>query len=212
MGEIHWYLKRLPRTRLTITRTTPDVWGRVWGQSLWSTDEEKIYFPEPVLLFDTLVCACDGTFFFQYKRSGDDPRIAHYLRESLEKGVSPNNIATYGLTPEQRAAYKLVCDTSAEAAVTREKTRISDALHHAGAELKSYYERDGAYVINYDVDASQFSSVVSKDLGIVTAGFCLDGGDRKQDLATLVSVIREGNRRGRIHRTTGTDYGDYEDD
>ena len=79
--------------------------------------------------------------------------------------------------------------------------RLSEALAHGGAELASYIEQEDAYSVVYTIEGQQHRSTVRKDnLGVLSAGICLEGEDRNFDLQSLVGVIREGTERRRIHR------------
>jgi hypothetical protein len=75
--------------------------------------------------------------------------------------------------------------------------RLAAALAHGGAELASYIEQEDAYSVVYTVDGRHHRSTVRKaNLEVVSAGICLDGGDRHFDLQSLVGVLRQ-QRRGR---------------
>jgi hypothetical protein len=79
--------------------------------------------------------------------------------------------------------------------------RLAEALAHGGAELASYIEREDTYSVVYTIEGQQHRSTVRKDdLGVLSAGICLEGEDRNFDLQSLVGVIREGTERRRIHR------------
>ena len=81
------------------------------------------------------------------------------------------------------------------------RNRLRDNLSHAGAELIDYLERSDSFRVSYLVDGQEFtSSVDKKDLTVQSAGICLDGTDRKFDLASLVGVLREGRRGNAIYR------------
>ena len=70
--------------------------------------------------------------------------------------------------------------------------QLRDALGHAGAEFVNYAEHRDGYRVTYNVgNARHTSSVAKNDLTVQTAGICLAGEDRKFDLASLVSVLRE---------------------
>jgi hypothetical protein len=74
--------------------------------------------------------------------------------------------------------------------------RLSEALTHAGAELRSYVERGDAYVVTYEVDGRQhISTIQADDLSVMTAGICLAGHDRRFDLTSLVGVLRQAGQQ-----------------
>ena len=81
------------------------------------------------------------------------------------------------------------------------RLRLRDNLSHAGARLVDYLERTDSFRVTYLVDGQQYTSSVDKrDLTVQSAGICLDGTDRNFDLASLVGVLREGQRGDEIYR------------
>ena len=102
----------------------------------------------------------------------------------------------------QRQAEREIAEAARALELARQtkEGRVRSALEHAGAKLKSFSEHQGAFRVTLTVDGRKHTSVVSADnLGVWSAGVCLSGMDGEFDLASLVSVLREGERRGMQH-------------
>jgi hypothetical protein len=155
-----------------------------------------------VKLFQRIIARFDGAhFYFQEIDRRRSPAIAAYLRRALVSETAPEDIRKPTLTAEEREAYRLAFKAAKAARRDRVKERLSDALDHAGAELASYIEQEGAYAVTFVYDGQQHRSTVLKhDLTVIAAGICLEGLDRSFDLQSLVGVLREGTQRRRIHR------------
>jgi hypothetical protein len=73
--------------------------------------------------------------------------------------------------------------------------RLRDSLSHAGARLVDYLERADSFRVHFTVGGRPYTSSVDKnDLTVQVSGICLSGEDQKFDLASLVGVLREGQR------------------
>ena len=131
--------------------------------------------------------------------------------------MRPDALVRPGLTPGRRLAYatevawrldeerarrqaeQLRQAAEAAARVGEQEHRVREALAHAGANLRDLVERGDVYRVTYEVDGRRHTSVVNRnDLTIRTAGICLSGQDSNFDLASLVGVLREGERKDRI--------------
>jgi hypothetical protein len=163
--------------------------------------------------FETVVTRFDGRQFWYERRSpGRDPSLAAYLRAQLlapvSDGLPPakNTLHARGLSAEERDAYGFVRALLAEARRDQVEVRLSEALAHAGAELRAYVERGDAYVVSYLVDGRpQMSTIRRDDLSVLTAGICLSGEDQVFDLTSLVGVLREADETGRLVRVGEAD-------
>jgi hypothetical protein len=71
--------------------------------------------------------------------------------------------------------------------------RITRALQHAGADLERFWYQGGDQAtVRFTLDGQARSvQVRTGDLGIVSAGICLNGDDENFDLTSLVGVLRE---------------------
>ncbi len=156
--------------------------------------------------FETVVARFDGReFWYEKKDPRRDPSIAAYLQAKLleksERGLPPKveTLHKRGLSREERQAYDLIRSALETAARNMHEERLSDALAHAGAQLTAYFERGDEYVVRYLVDGQEHVSTIHKDsLQVISAGICLAGEDQRFDLASLVGVLREGRRGGRL--------------
>jgi len=74
---------------------------------------------------------------------------------------------------------------------------------HAGGEYLAHEEKSDHYRIRYIVEGVEYISYIAKTPGhqVLSAGICLDGEDQQFDLKSLITVIREGQDKGLIHRT-----------
>jgi hypothetical protein len=119
------------------------------------------------------------------------------------------------MSKTERDAYAIAYGRALEADIAEYRStvegRVRDAIERAGAVYQSYVDRGDTLTVEYMVDGAKHRSVVRKDtLSVETAGICLDGGDRLQDLQSLIGVIRVGAERDVIHRTSiNVDYDDY---
>lgn len=213
MGERRRYLALFPPVRLILCRRADGRWRGLpasRADSRFSIEGlVPVRFVEDGDLFETILARFDGgQFWFESADDRADPAVAVLLRESLAAALEPGDVRRPGLTAEQRVAYALNYRARLEEMLRderyRSERRLRDALEHAGAELRDYREQGEVYRVSYDVEGQRHTSVVRKDdLGVVTAGICLSGGDRNFDLASLVGVLREGEAGGRIVRQDG---------
>jgi hypothetical protein len=151
-------------------------------------------------LFEVVEGRFDGeNCWYERPDSRQDPAMAAYLRDKLAELVPTEKLRRKGLTAEARAVYVIRLAAELEARRDQTEDRLRDALAHAGAKLQGYLERDDSYRVEFTVGRRKHVSVVGKkDLSVQVAGICLAGRDRKFDLQSLVSVLREANEKGRV--------------
>ena len=217
LAERQRYLELFPIVRLIVAGRQDDMWLAIpahRGDTRFQMEGMvPVRLVEEAQLFEVIQARFDGSQFWY---AGSDPRwdpaMAAYLRQALEKMVTPDKLDRPGLTAEERQAYASNYwpryETSEEARRSREENRLRQALEHAGAELRDYVERRDVYTITYEVDGQRHVSAISKnDLSVQVAGICLSGEDQKFDLQSLVGVIREaqeGNGLVRVgHQNQG---------
>jgi hypothetical protein len=215
LSEIARYLALFPQVRLVLVERQSAQDGEGWLACQAQQGDRRIDIPGvvPVRLveasltrFETVVARFDGhEFWYEKKDPRRDPAIAAYLQvrmlEKDEKGLPPKADALHkrGLSREERQAYSLIRSGLEAAARDIVEDRLADALAHSGAQLTSYFERGDTFVVRYQVDGREHVSTIHKDnLQVISAGICLAGEDQRFDLASLVGVLREGERGGRL--------------
>jgi hypothetical protein len=164
-----------------------------------------VHLVEDAEPFDMVQASLDGQrLWFVDLDTRHDPAVSAYLREALVNFRSPRVLDRRGLSPQQHIVYAMaherrVAREMAEARRTSEG-RVRTALEHAGARLRHFLEKDGAFRVTFTIDGQCHTSLVRADnLGVWSAGVCLSGMDSQFDLASLVSVVREGQQRGIYH-------------
>jgi hypothetical protein len=211
LAEVSAYLALFPDVRLILCEAGRGQWqalpAHLGDRRFQIQGLVTLWLPEEGLRrFETVIARFDGQLFWYERRDpGRDPALAGYLRDQLalpdESGrpVVPQLLRKRGLSAEEKAAYWLVLARLLEAERDQVELRLSEALAHAGARLHDYSERGEAYVVRYTVDGRDYVSTVrQEDLTVMTAGICLAGGDRHFDLASLVGVLRQAQRQGRM--------------
>jgi hypothetical protein len=206
LRQVREYLALLPAVRLLLLARR----GGAWLALPAHRGDSRFQFEGPVLVylakgvepFQQIVARFDGTqFWFQEVDRRRNPALAAYLREAWAAETGPEDLHRSTLTAEERDAYRVAYEAVEAARRDRVEIRLADALAHAGAELASYIEREDAYTVALVVDGRQHRTTVRKDdLTVLAAGICLAGQDRRFDLQSLVGVLREGARGGRIVR------------
>ncbi len=222
MSEKQSYLDLFPILRLVLCRRVNEKWLGVPAHSADTRFRVNGLVPvslaEEVQLFEVVQTRFDGAnCWFESIDNQHSPKTAVYLRECLNKLGEPDKLELSGLTQEEKDAYLMAYGPALEADIEAKKDkqeeRIKSALRKAGATYQSYIARGNTFTVEYLVDGSHHRSVVSKDtLEVQSAGICLSGGDRAFDLQSLVSVVRQGQNRGRIVRTDGNYNDDYDED
>lgn len=203
------YLRLFPAVTFVLSIADGDgVWlgqpARLGDQRFSFDGLAQIDGVDDAELFDTIVARFDGSrFWFDQVDPNADPSVAAYLRESIVAMVDPRLIHRPALTPEQRLAYganhlKRLRVRLSDARASGEY-RLRQAIEHAGATLREFSELGDVYRVSYSVDGRRHTSVICKnDLTVKSAGICLSGQDAMFDLASLVSIVRAGQRHGEI--------------
>lgn len=169
--------------------------------------------PVPVLLpddsvmdFEQVIVRYDGVnTWFGEPDPSYDPRKGDYLRRSLEELVEPLDLKFSGLTFEEKQAYSFRVSLSKRFIEDRKEKGLRESVEHAGGAFIRFLEREDHYSVTYRVEGEEYTSQVSKDPvhRVLSAGLCLNSNDRRFDLKSLVTVIREGQRGDLIYKTHG---------
>lgn len=208
LSDIDFYLSKLTKIRLTLTLKRKNVYLAVPEKSnnLNLPIEQLIpvfLFDDYVMDFDRIIARFDGSNFWYHQIDpSHDPAKSAYLREKLNKRSSAKTIKFSGLTTEDRIAYILSLTLTQKEIIDKKKDTIKQDIEHAGGELIKFLEKSDHYRVTYKVDGHEYTSNISKtqDHKVITAGICLSGEDRKYDLKSLITVMREGQQTGRIYR------------
>jgi hypothetical protein len=206
------YLALFPAVRLILVSREGPTWlaqpAQFADNRFKAEGAIPVHLVDDAEAFDTVVARFDGErFWFDEVDPQADPTAAAYLREAMLHPRHPRTLTRPGLTPEQRAAYSAEHTERLRRRLASERAtgeyRVREALEHAGARLRGLNERHGFYQVTYTVDGRRHTSVIRKnDLTVQSAGICLSGMDATFDLASLVSVLREGQQaapRGIFH-------------
>lgn len=153
--------------------------------------------PAEIQLFERVIVRSisSSLHVFDHLDYQQNPEIPHYLDESFLQKVPVETLRFSGLRPSDKIAYGLALKLISEKEKQTAQGRLENALAHGGGSLKSYTERDTSYTVTWSVDSVEYVTAIEKaDFQVVSSGICLSGEDKKFDLTSLVSVMREKNR------------------
>ena len=202
------YLKCLGKLRVTLTFKKGDVFLAVPDKA--NKYKLPTNAPLPILLcedtvlnFDRVLVRYDGAnFWFEGVDTTNDPAKAEYLRDSLEKYIDPEKLIYKNLTFEERLSYTLRASFDKKFLEDKKEISIKNDVEHAGGKFVRFVERKDHYSVTYRVDGEEFTSHISKDNRrmVIAAGICLSGNDSSFDLKSLITVVREAQQTGVLHR------------
>lgn len=206
LRERRSYLECWPLLRMILCRRGKD-WLAIPAESHSRIAVEgtpPVRLIEQGELFQTIRVRFDGmTFWFDGLETRQDPTLAVWLRESLEREIPPDQLQRSGLTPPMRRAYAMELKRREQAVRIERHDRIEGqlrrALDHSGARLHDFAEHADGYRVTWLYDGRRHvSSIDRDDLTVQVAGICLNGEDSNFDLGSLVGVVREAEQHHEV--------------
>ena len=208
LSECEVFFKRMPAIRVVLMNNDKGFYRGVavrdGSHGFSHTSAVEVYLVDDYADdFDLVVCRYDGcNLWYERPDQSNDPSKGEYLRSSFAKAADPKTLKYKGLTFTEKSAYavRYAIDTK-----VREELRtrgLKTDVEHAGGVFIGMKERSDRYEVTYTVDGHQYTSFVDKTPTrmVISAGVCLSGGDDMFDLKSLITVMREGQRRDLIHR------------
>lgn len=205
--HISKYLGRLEKARMVLCEKRRGIW--IGMNKQFYGNQFPVLLVDGIQLFDEIVTRWDGVnFWFETRDASADPSLAEYLRGALGNLIPFEKLRKSGLNPFHRGAYQwqLLLKEKKIGEVTMDK--IKKAVQHAGGFFKSYIERHDSYTVIFSIEEGEYRATIEKsDFEVLSAGICLSGEDKKFDLQSLISVVKEGQGRNLIHREGGDGIG-----
>lgn len=215
LDEIERYLKNFPKIRIILTHKRKHHYLGIPLKSNrlnFSISEmlPVLLFNDMAMNFSRCICRFDGqNLWFQDIDISDDFEKTEYLKNCLENFTDPKKIKFPGLSIEDKVAYSIKYTIDIKENEEFKKTKIQRDVEYAGGKFLKSEEKSDFIEVKYKVDDQEFTSYVSKDINhkIITAGICLEdyetghSGDTDYDLKSIISVIKEGQEKGQIHKT-----------
>ncbi len=209
IAERQQYLNLFPRLFLILCQKIDNVWlGTPANQSdtrFKITGLVPVRLPEEVQMFETVQARFDGAHCWFDCVDSKNPQSPIYLRDELVKLTDPSKIPFAFSSPEYQTAYNIAYSIAMEADLEskrdKQEERIKRALEIGGAKYHSYIDRGRSYTIEFSIGKDRHKSTVNKEtLQVESAGICLNGTDARFDLTSLISVMKEGERKRLIVR------------
>ncbi len=158
--------------------------------------------------FDVVTARFDGEHFWY-----DEPFVsndfvkAEGMRKCFLPNMTPQRMKerlakVENLTPEDYRAFDLALASWAiYKSMTTEDT-LRQLLEDGGATLGSYVVRGSNIEVRWkSVSGADYTSVITKNFDVVSAGICLSSEDNKFHLKDMPHLVEQGERRGLIYRT-----------
>lgn len=189
---------------ILVERCAPGVWLAVAANA--SDAAQKRLPSHPVLVrlvdrlrpFDRVRVRFDGqSAWFERLDRRADPSLADCLRAAQRDGVRPEALRVPHLSPEYVFAFSMAIERQRIADERRNERsgtrRLEAALKTGGGHLLDAEDTGDTWRVNWATgNGNRFlSTVLKRDLTVVSSGICLSGEDEKFDLHSLVGVIEQ---------------------
>jgi hypothetical protein len=201
IAEIAAYLGNFARTSFIVCDNDRLPLGISASEDkLYTTNLTPFFLANNISLFETVYVRFDGANFIFERPDLRSIRRAEELRKALENNVKQDKLDITGLGKFEKIAYALVYKLREEKKRLSTEGRLRSSVQKGGGQFHSYRRFGGNISVTYSVDGQSYTSTVSENFGVVSAGICLSGTDRQHDLQSLMTVIKEGQERGLIYR------------
>lgn len=181
------YASKFPSMALTLLQQLQEGSWQAFHQP--TKDFFIICLVEGQAIFDEVIAANDGMhcWFVSGKRDNNHNKTLA-LRESLAGFIEPGSLSIPRLSARDVLLYRLALALNQGEEKDLEKLKIRSAIEMGGGQLMSYTRQAGGFAIKWIKGRRTFDSFIAPDLSVLSAGYCLSGRDREQDLTTLASL------------------------
>lgn len=209
------FVGNLPKLSLMITDVEAKMGTIAINDGRFSLSANvPIYLMEDCSIFDVVNVAYNGRIFIYVEHNRRfSPALIRKLREYLNNNVKVENFDdNIGLTTDIKSAYETVLERKLAAIREQEKLSFDSQLHNTaanrGASVVNYVKRGASYTVEYRVNGRTYHTVIDENMQVENAGFCVSGRDRDFDFGSLISILKEGQRRGVIYNYDTYSYED----
>jgi len=145
-------------------------------------------------LLDEIIGSVVGNEIIFKDIINENKRITSYLTTCLTELKKPEEIEIE-IPNRYKDIYSFLYETMVRTKEKTEEQKLKERIDACNASLISIGHSGDNYVLSIDVDGTRFDPVVSKNLQIQSAGFCLEDLDKEHDITSFISVAREKNRQ-----------------
>ncbi|NET40063.1 MAG: hypothetical protein F6K19_50330, partial [Cyanothece sp. SIO1E1] len=189
LAQIEQYLSRFLPLRLRLSHRLRDcTWLAYPGNE--ADMHQRLGWVKPVVVhlvsaagqFEQVISRWDGSsFWFEALDRRAEPAIAAQLQQALKQCTRVEDLNFKGLTPEMRTAYNLATQQlDAFSPQKQDQKRLQAALKIGGGELQQCQDQGDYWTVDWVTTTGEHhvSAIAKSDLTVISAGICLDGGDR----------------------------------
>ena len=190
--EIEKYAQAFSLWHLVLFHRDRDsIW---WARDIKRDRFVPVHLVEGLQQFDSLRACHDGSrYWFINSSPSTDMRRARTLRSALSNETAPEHLPLRNLTLKEQELYAMALILK-KGFTERNKDSfvrsVEKALHTGMGTLIECTEQNNQFNIRWrSGDGRSLSTMVDKNLSVISAGLCLSGGDRLQDLTSLASLV-----------------------
>ncbi|MDQ7824525.1 MAG: hypothetical protein RDV48_17110 [Candidatus Eremiobacteraeota bacterium] len=170
-----------------------DMGGTWWACDMGRGRAIAVHLVEGCRMFDRIVVAHDGlSHLFVYLDEKVSPEKGEKLREAFVGERPAETLSLDFFTARELEAYVRALDLHKITEKSHKEAhirRIEEALRLGEGHLVECTEVDAGYRVIWTRNGVGYSTILDRNLSVLSAGFCLAGGDRLQDITSLSSLV-----------------------